>query len=715
MEVTIVRSKQVPQVSLKQNKFVPSVLKLPTGKFKLVGSLPEDYADKIYATEEEAKDALKEIESRGNKRNEKTWPTSYKCNFLEPGIVSYEDVGQGIALLKKESMDNWINSFKGKPVIIDHQNVSPENFKEAAVGYITDVYYNAKTGWYDAEFIITDDEGHEAIKDGYSVSCSFDVKNSIGGGEWHASKYDEEITQGEGLHLALVTSPRYEDCRIVVNSKRATVENADPEDWAFKSMREKGYVVSYRGSGEYAVYKSGSSDKKIISRTELEELAKGMVNSKKATVENRSLQEGDEITVRRGDSAGCTGKIELISGDSCKVRTPSGSLFTFYLKDLIPRDKSIPDLSNEKYKVTVSIDGEAQDMDEVELVNPYKDMSNVELEAKLRQIPSQMSIEPNTDRKLEMEEEAKLLHQEIEKRKASGEYIPTNEKQEVDLKNSTDFSVMSPIQVDKYMETLSDVGLQTIVDGDHPGDIKKLAQAHIGDRAKKAQAEEIAGATGAKPAKKKEASKMWKLFAKKEDKASLKNDKIDASKVFVDVEGEKVPLSTLANSMKEEEMIVLSESDTVKINGKDVKVSDMVKAYKKTNEFKKEEEEEKKDDAKEEEEVKNSEEKEEKEDDKKCKTCGASLKKNEGEEEKKDDDKKEKNDEKSLPNPQTDEGDTAVAKNSKNNGKEFFMDLENAKNSAVDSEVGKGPSGTSTREDRAANGKKFFGSKKKNK
>jgi hypothetical protein len=342
-------------------------------------------------------------------------------------------------------------------------------------------------------------------------------------------------------------------------------------------------------------------------------------------------------------------------------------------------------------------------------------MANVELEAKLRQIPGQMAIEPNTDRKLEMEEEAKLLHQEIEKRKASGEYIPTNEKQEVDLKNSTDFSVMSPIQVDKYMETLSDVGLQTIVDGDHPGDIKKLAQAHIGDRAKKAQAEEIAGATGAKPAKKKEASKMWKLFAKKEDKASLKNDKIDASKVFVDVEGEKVPLSTLANSMKEEEMIVLSESDTVKINGKDVKVSDMVKAYKKTNEFKKEEEEEKKDDAKEEEEVKNSEEKEEKEDDKKCKTCGASLKKNEGEEEKKDDDKKEKNDEKSLPNPQTDEGDTAVAKNSKNNGKEFFMDLENAKNSAVDSEVGKGPSGTSTREDRAANGKKFFGSKKKNK
>ena len=544
MEVTIVRSKQVPQVGL---------------------NIP--------------------------KMNEKQWPASYKCNFLEPGIVSYEDVGQGIALLKKESMDNWIQSFKGKPVIIDHQNVNPSNFKEAAVGYITNVLYNSQTGWYDAEFIITDDEGHEAIKNGYSVSCSFDVKNSIGGGEWHASKYDEEITQGEGLHLALVTSPRYEDCRIVVNSKKATI-------------------------------------------------------------------------------------------------------------------------NDEKYKVTVSIDGDAKDVDEVELANPYESMSNVELEAKLRQIPGQMAIEPNTEAKMEMEADSKLISQEIERRRSMGEYNPTNEKEEVTLekKNDTDFAVMSSMQRDKYMETLSDVGLQSLVDGEYPGDIKKLASAHIGDRAKKLQAEEIAGATGAKPIKKKEASKMWGLFAKKADKASIKNDKIDATKVFVKVDNEMVPLSTLMNSVGSD-FELLQESDAVKINGKDVSVADLVKAYKtKSNEFPPKEKE------KEEEEVKEK----VKEDGKKCDKCGAKLnefppKEKEEEEVKKDakeeeeEEKEIKKDEKALPNPQTDEGDTVVKKN----GKEFFMELENAKLNGQPNLNDFGSTTATTREDRAANGKKFFGSRKR--
>ena len=36
---------------------------------------------------------------------------------------------------------------------------------------------------------------------------------------------------------------------------------------------------------------------------------------------------------------------------------------------------------------------------------------------------------------------------------------------------------------------------------------------------------------------------MFGLFAKKRDKASIENDKIDASKVFVKVDDEMVPLS----------------------------------------------------------------------------------------------------------------------------------------------------------------------------
>ena len=163
-------------------------------------------------------------------RNEQGWPGQYSCNFLEPGVVSYRDVGQGVAYLRKETIDSWVNSFVGKPVVIDHSEVTPENFKDKAVGYITKVWYNAGDGWYWADFLLTDDEAKKLVEKGYSVSCAFDVEDTLPGGEAHAVKYDEEITKGTAEHLAIVETPRYEGCRIVQqgaqlvwNSKKAKV------------------------------------------------------------------------------------------------------------------------------------------------------------------------------------------------------------------------------------------------------------------------------------------------------------------------------------------------------------------------------------------------------------------------------------------------------------------------------------------------------------
>jgi hypothetical protein len=230
---------------------------------------------------------------------------------------------------------------------------------------------------------------------------------------------------------------------------------------------------------------------------------------------------------------------------------------------------------------------------------------------------------------------------------------------------------------------------------------------------------------------------MFKLFGKK---TSVKDNKINAEEVFVDVDGKKVSLATLQNSFeKGEKLDLLCETDEVVVNGKKVSVKTLVNAYrqnddkkmdddkkddddKKKDDDKKDDDDKKKDDDKEEEEIKNSFCRncgkklmdDDKKDDKKCDDalCNECFpkKKDDGkdEEEKKDDDKKEKNDEKPLPNPQTDEGDTAVKKNSK----EFFMDLENAKlDPKHDNEMSKGDN--ATREDKAERGKRIFGSKKK--
>lgn len=165
-------------------------------------------------------------------KNEKDWPSEYTCNFLEAGLVSYQDSGAGIAMLRKETILKMIPTFIGKPVVIDHIDVTPKDFKDHAVGYITKVWFDDYMGWAMCSFILTDDKAKEKVAKGYSVSCAYDVLSTSKGGEWHAIKYDEEITDGSGTHLALVTSPRYESakiqpCTMLVNSKKAVMKEGE--------------------------------------------------------------------------------------------------------------------------------------------------------------------------------------------------------------------------------------------------------------------------------------------------------------------------------------------------------------------------------------------------------------------------------------------------------------------------------------------------------
>lgn len=165
-------------------------------------------------------------------RNAKEWPKTYTCKFIEPGLVSYQDCGAGVALVTKETLDKMLNSIIGKPVIIAHSDVTPANMKEHAIGYVTNAYFEPHDGWYYCSFLITDDKGHEVVRNGASVSCGYKVLNTRGGGEWHAIPYNEEIIDGEYEHLALVFTPRYEDSRILVNSKgkKIVIENNNTQE-----------------------------------------------------------------------------------------------------------------------------------------------------------------------------------------------------------------------------------------------------------------------------------------------------------------------------------------------------------------------------------------------------------------------------------------------------------------------------------------------------
>jgi len=163
------------------------------------------------------------------KSNAKDWPSEYVVNFLESGLVSYEDVDAGIAMLTKATINKMLPTFVGKPVVINHVDVSPKDFQDHAVGYVTRVWFDDYSGWAYCSFILTDDKAKEKVANGYSVSCAYDQVVTGPGGEWHAIKYNEEIIDGVFNHLALVTSPRYEKCviqptQMLVNSKKASIK-----------------------------------------------------------------------------------------------------------------------------------------------------------------------------------------------------------------------------------------------------------------------------------------------------------------------------------------------------------------------------------------------------------------------------------------------------------------------------------------------------------
>lgn len=171
--------------------------------------------------------------------NAKTWGNRFVSRFIEPGLISYEDVGGDVELLSKETLDAYAQSFVGRPVVVKHRKVSPQTMEGVAGGYITRVWFEPTDGWYWCEGIMTGDECKDLIRRGWSVSCSYHVTNTDErGGVYHNIRYRREITAFDGEHLAIVENPRYEGATIRLNSKQPK------ENVMFKLFKKKAVAPS---------------------------------------------------------------------------------------------------------------------------------------------------------------------------------------------------------------------------------------------------------------------------------------------------------------------------------------------------------------------------------------------------------------------------------------------------------------------------------------
>lgn len=156
----------------------------------------------------------------------------FVSRFIEAGLAHYEQFGD--VLITKETLDKFIQTMVGCPVIIKHKDITDQNADKERVGVISRVWYDQNDGWFYCEGVIWNKQAIDLVKNqGWSVSCTYDFESDFKKGSYHGKQYDMEFTNGEFLHLALVPNPRYERANIVMNSK-----DIDKETMFLEGLRD---------------------------------------------------------------------------------------------------------------------------------------------------------------------------------------------------------------------------------------------------------------------------------------------------------------------------------------------------------------------------------------------------------------------------------------------------------------------------------------------
>lgn len=150
----------------------------------------------------------------------------FVSRFIEAGVAHYQEFGD--ILITKETLDKFIHTMVGCPLIINHKEITDKNADKERVGVISNVWFNDNDGWYYCDGIIWDLQAIDLVKNqGWSVSCTYDFVSDNLEKTHNGKQISMEFIDGEFLHLALVNNPRYERANIVINSK----DQVENEKW----------------------------------------------------------------------------------------------------------------------------------------------------------------------------------------------------------------------------------------------------------------------------------------------------------------------------------------------------------------------------------------------------------------------------------------------------------------------------------------------------
>jgi hypothetical protein len=249
------------------------------------------------------------------------WPKKFKCRFAEPGVISYENVGAGIAYISKETWDKILPSFVGKPIVLEDEHkagTEPKDFEKIAKGVITSAYYKPEDGWYWADYVVWDDEAARLSEKESPVSCTWKpTQSNRTGGKHNEISFDEEVLNGEGRHIALVPNPRYDGAKVYLNSKSGGT-GMNFVFWKKKASQEKTNSVDTESAVEIDGAKVSLKELIETYKAEQAEIAKkGELEKEEINAETSIDIDGKDVKV--GDMVSCykNRKSKENSNDGC--------------------------------------------------------------------------------------------------------------------------------------------------------------------------------------------------------------------------------------------------------------------------------------------------------------------------------------------------------------------------------------------------------------
>jgi len=152
-------------------------------------------------------------------KNAKQLPKRYYGLHIVPGVAQYpgtNEKGEPRRLLVTENAIRAMEpTFECRPVFVDHQSVPIVDAEQEADGWVIRSFFNQADGKHWVEFIVTSDEGQEAIRKGFRLSNAYEPTQLGLGGEWNCVPYERELIDGKFNHLALVEHPRYDESVIL--------------------------------------------------------------------------------------------------------------------------------------------------------------------------------------------------------------------------------------------------------------------------------------------------------------------------------------------------------------------------------------------------------------------------------------------------------------------------------------------------------------------